>query len=305
MDLEHLRWFVEVARRGSFAAVARDRRVDPSTVSRAVAALEKELGFALFYRTTRRLSPTEAGEAYFRRVESLVDDLRQAAELAGGSARDPRGTLRVLAPVSFAQLNLVPSLPRFLERYPLIRLDLKLTDALLDLVEDRIDVAIRLGPLADSGYVAKMLAPMRPKVCASPGYLARYGRPERPSDLAEHRCLLLDMPGFGDRWLFRDGQGRESHVDVEARLTTSHAITLKECALAGAGIILQGDWIVGRELATGALVDLFPGYSATASYFDNAVWTLRPTRAHRPAKVAAFLNFLAEEFAGGAPWARA
>ncbi len=301
MEVSHLRLFVDIYRRRSFAAVARDRNVDPSTVSRAVAALEAELGISLFDRTTRRISPTEAGEAYFRRIEPLIEDLEQAAELAGGSAGAPRGTLRLLAPVSFSQLNLVPLLPDFLAAYPALRLDLQLTDATLDLIENRIDVAIRLGPLADSSYIARRLAPMRSRICASPAYVARHGMPREPADLATHECLLLDMPGFGNRWLFRGPGGAEIHVDVEGRLKTSNAVALKELALAGAGVILQGEWIVGRELAEGTLVDLFPDFEATASYFDNAIWTIRPRRAHEPAKVKAFLDYFHRAFEGGPP----
>lgn len=303
MEIRHLQLFLEVYRRGSFAAVARDHGVDPSSVSRAVAALESELGFSLFDRTTRKLAPTEAGEVYFRRVEPLIDDLQRATELAGGSTRHPRGTLRILAPVSFSQLNVVPLLPDFLEANPGLRLDLQLTDALLDLVEHRIDVAIRLGPLRDSSYLARRLAPMRARICASPQYLEYHGHPQTPGDLEGHACLLLDMPGFGNRWLLRDAHGEVSHVDVEGRLKTSNAVVLKQLALAGAGVILQGEWIVGRELREGTLVDLFPDHEATASHFDNAAWTLRPQRAHEPAKVKAFLDFIHAAFAHGPPWA--
>ena len=307
MEIQHLRLFLEVFRRGSFAAVARDHNVDPSSISRTIAALERELGFSLFDRTTRRLAPTEAGEVYFHRVEPLIDDLAQAAELAGGSAKQPRGTLRILAPVSFSQLNIVPLLPEFMAAYPGVRLDLQLTDALLELVENRIDVAVRLGPLDDSSYLCRKLAPMRSRICASPAYLAERGRPARPEDLVEHACLLLDMPGFGNRWLYRslDPKGPEAgHVDVGGRLNTSNAMTLKQLALDGAGVVLQGDWIVGRELLDGRLIDLFPDLEVTASYFDNAAWTLRPARSHEPAKVRVFLDFLHQRFAAGPPWTR-
>ena len=313
MEISQLQLFVETVRRGSFAAVARDRRLDPSSVSRGIAALEAELGFSLFVRTTRRLTPTEAGELYFRRVEPLIEDLERAAELAGGNTKRPRGTLRILAPVSFAQLNVVPLLPDFYERFPEIRIDLQLNDSILELVEHRIDVAIRLGPLADSSYIVRRLAPMRSHVAASPAYLERHGRPDSPQSLADHQCLLLDMPGFGNRWLFRKdegqkkegkkGHGAETFVDLEGRFTTSNAIALKQMALAGAGIILQADWIIGRELKANTLVDLFPEWTVTASYFDNAAYTLRPQRSHQPARVAAFLDALHAGFRSGPPWA--
>ncbi|MEM7049535.1 MAG: LysR family transcriptional regulator [Acidobacteriota bacterium] len=303
MEINQLKLFLAVYRRRSFTRVAEDRGLDPSTVSRAIATLESELGFSLFDRTTRKMTATEAGQVYFRRLDPLIDDLENAAELAGGSRLEPRGELRLLAPVSFSQLNLLPLLPDFLATYPGLRLDLQLSDATPDLVEHGIDVALRLGPLSDSSYLARRLAVMRSHVCASPSYLERRGKPPTPAELAEHDCLLLDMPGFGNRWRFRETRGRELHVDVEGPLKTSNAIALKQCALGGAGIILQGDWIIGRELAEGSLIDLFPDLEATASYFDNAIWTLRPRRAHEPAKVRAFLDFLHRAFAAGAPWA--
>ncbi|MEM8884654.1 MAG: LysR family transcriptional regulator [Planctomycetota bacterium] len=302
MEVAQLRLLLEVARRGSFAEVARDRDLAPSSVSRAVASVEEELGFDLFTRTTRQLSATDAGERYLRRIEPLVEELEQAAEDAAAGTRDPQGVLRVLAPVSFAQLNVVPLLPAFLERYPGLRVDLRLTDALLDLVEERIDLALRLGPLADSTYIGRRLAPMRSHVCASPAYLERHGHPATPEELAQHHCLLLDMPGFGRRWHFRDRDGASSQVDVSGSLTTSNAIALKQCALDGAGVILQGDWIVGRELRDGTLIDLFPDLEATASSFDNAIWVLRPAQTHVPAKVNVFLAYLLDAFARGAPW---
>ena len=305
MKIEDLILFIDVYKKGSFARVARDRGIAPSSVSRAVAGLEKALGFTLFYRTTRRLAPTEAGQNYFSRIESLLEDLVQSAEVAGTISKAPRGSLRILAPVSFSLLNLLPILPEFMHLYPEIQLDLLLTDALLDLVENRIDVAIRLGPLSDSSYLARKLSPMRSHVCASPAYLDLFGKPGHPQDLSQHNCLLLDMPGFGSRWYFRKrtGSGATIHVDVSGRLITSNAIAIKQFAVYGIGIILQGEWIVGRELADGTLIDLFPGYETTASYFDNAAWILRPPRLHETAKVRVFLDFLQDRFTSGPPWA--
>lgn len=305
MQLDHLRLFVDVVHAGSFAAVARERGLDPSSISRAVQGLERDLGVALLFRTTRSLSLTEAGRAYFQRVEPLVAELDAAAEQVGSQGSSVEGELRVLSPVSFALTNLVPLLPTFLQAHPGLRLDLQLGDALLDLAENRLDVAIRLGPLADSSYVCRKLSPMVPRVCASPAYLERFGRPTHPEELGEHACLLLDLRGFGNRWLFRDRRGRQSYVDVRGQLKTSNALALKQLALAGQGIVLQGEWVVGEELANGRLVDLFPDHEVTASYFDNAAWTLRHPAARVPRKVEVFLEFLHDAFERGAPGAQA
>ena len=211
--------------------------------------------------------------------------------------------LRIAAPVSFAELNLVPLLPALARRYPDLSFDLVLTDAALDLVEERIDVALRLGPVAPTGLVALRLAPLVSRVCASPAYLERHGRPAAPGELERHSCLLLHMPGFDDRWRFRDREGQVTSVRVRGRLRTSNAIALKQCALAGMGIILQGRWIVGRELRDGTLVDLFPDHEATAASFESpAMWLLYPSRAYLPLKVRVFVRALRAAFAGTPPW---
>jgi DNA-binding transcriptional LysR family regulator len=303
MDVTTLRTFVDVMRRGSFAAVARDRDVDPSSISRAIARLEDELGLRLFHRTTRRLSPTEAAVVYFDRVESLVEELERARLKAVDSGDRPTGTLRIAAPVSFAQLNLVPLLPELAERYPGLSFDLVLTDAALDLVEERIDVALRLGPLPESGLVAHRLSPLVARVCASPAYLARHGRPETPPDLERHDCLLLNMPEFTDRWRFRDRAGQQTDVRVRGRLRTSNAVALKQCALGGMGVILQARWIVGRELHRGSLIDLFPDHEVTAAAFASpAIWLLYPSRTYLPRKVRVFVDFVRRKFEAAPPW---
>ncbi|MGE0255357.1 MAG: LysR family transcriptional regulator [Alphaproteobacteria bacterium] len=302
MDTAVLEIFVEAVRRGSFAAVARDRGVDPSSISRAIATLESDLGVRLLQRSTRRLAPTEAGMIYFERVESIVDELARARSLAADAGERPTGRLRVAAPVSFAQLNIVDLLPEFAAAYPELSLDLLLTDATVDLVTERVDVALRMGPLADSSLVAHRLAPLVMRACASPAYLARRGRPAGPAELAGHDCLVLAMPGFGSRWRFRAMDGSVEEVSVTARVTTSNGVALKRFALAGMGVSLQSRWTGGRELRTGELVDLFPDFEATASSFDNAMWVIYPSRAYLPLKVRAFVDFLKDKFRNGPPW---
>ncbi|WP_243384549.1 LysR family transcriptional regulator [Geothrix alkalitolerans] len=304
MDLEALDYFIQVVRRGSFAAVARDADLDPSAVSRSIAALEASLGHRLFQRTTRRLALTEAGELLLRRAEPLLAEVQQvSAELTDLKER-PAGRLRLQAPVSFAQLNVTPYLPEFLRLHPGLSLELILNDASLDLVAERIDLAIRLGPLADSGLVAQPLLPMVPRVCATPSYLARHGWPRTPEALAHHACLNLVLPGFGDVWKFRDASGRVTEVPVQGPLRTSNAIALKQGAMADLGIILQAEWIVAPELISGALVDLFPHHEVTAAHFGNAAWFLYPSRAFLPLKVRRFMGFLRERLQSALPEGR-
>ena len=306
MNVTDLQIFVETLRRGSFAAVARERNVDPSSISRIIAALEDELGLRLFHRTTRRLTLTEAGTVYFDRVEPLVEELGRAQLQAADVGRTPRGTLRIAAPVSFAELNVVPLLPNLARRYPALSFDLLLTDAALDLAEERIDVALLLASRPPTGVVGQPLAPMVGRVCASPAYLEQHGRPALPGDLAQHNCLTLKMPGFGDRWRFRDATGQEQQVGVTGTLKTSNAVALKTCALAGMGIILQARWIVGQELQSGQLIDLFPAHEVTAATAETpAIWLVYLERQYVPLKVQVFVQALRTAFERGSPWDQA
>ncbi|PWV64626.1 LysR family transcriptional regulator [Plasticicumulans acidivorans] len=288
MDTEELRVFVEVMRRGSFAAVARERRVDPSSISRMIAGLERALGLRLFQRSTRRLVPTEAGELYFRRVEPLVEALARAALEAGDIGAAPRGLLRVTSSVAFGHELIVPRLAEFCARYPALQVELRLTDELLDLLAERIDLAVRVGPLADSSLVARPLLRTRYVVCASPEYLARRGRPARPAELAGHACLRYLLPGAGPLWRFRDAAGVEEAVAIDGPLLCSSALALRECTRHGAGIALIADWLVREDLRSGRLLDLLPDYHAAVTEFDPAAWLVYPSRDYLPLKVRAF-----------------
>ena len=296
MDIEIVRLFVEVARRGNFAAVARDRDADPSTVSRSVAQLEEELGVRLFQRSTRRVALTEAGEIYLARVAALVDELDRARDDARGVSSGPTGILRLTSSVAFGNQRLVPLLPEFRTRYPGVKLELLLTDSVLDLVADRVDLAVRLGRRVDSDFVATRLFDTQYRVCASPAYLQGHQQPVVPEDLRQHRCLLFALPDFRSRWLFRDRQGAVQEVPVEGDVTILSAQALHACALAGMGPVLLASWLIDEDIAQGRLVDLFPDYRVTATDFDTAVWLLYPSRAHLPNKVRVMIDFLKQRF---------
>lgn len=304
MNTNDLTIFVEIMRKRNFASVARERGINPAGVSRSIAALEKELHVRLFQRTTRRVEPTEAALAYFARIEPLVCELSNAGLVAADSSERVQGVLRFSCPVSFAQLNITPLLPEFSALYPELNYELVLTDTVLDLVGERLDAAIRIGTLSDSNLIAHKLAPMVARVCAAPAYLEKHGRPKKPEDLINHKCLLLELPTFSRNvWKFTDKNGRKKEIAVGGFLRTSNAMALKQCALAGMGITLQGRWLIGRELRDGNLIDLFPGYETTAALApDAAAWLLYPSRDYVPQKVRVFVDFLKEKFKGGAPW---
>lgn len=292
MDVENLRIFVEVVRRGSFAAAARDRNVDPSAVSRAVTSLESELGTRLLQRSTRRMGLTEAGSLFFDRIEALIDELDHARDEVLEAGARAVGTLRLTASVSFGHLCLLPLLAKFRALYPALKLELLFTDTALDLVSERVDLAIRLGASLDTSLIGVKLFNTRYRVCASPAYLAREKPLRVPQDLGDHKCMSFTLPEFRTRWLFRDSTGTESEVGIDGDVIISSALALRECALADMGPTLLANWLIDDDIAQGRLVDPFPNYQVTATNFETAVWLLYPSRTYLPNKVRVMIDFL-------------
>ena len=290
--MDSLNVFADVMRTGSFAEVARRRDVDPSSISRLIAGLEAEIGIRLFQRSTRRLAPTEAGRVYFQRIEPLLSELEGASAEARDLSTSPSGVLRITASVAFGHAVLTPLLPELRARYPDLGLEMILTDAAMDLVAERIDVAIRLGPRPDADLIGTRLMPVRHRVCASPGYVEEHGIPEEPSGLAERNCLRFPYSGFRSLWRFRHRNGPVSGVPVDGSLVISNALALRQSCLDGLGPSLLADWLIGEDLADGRLIDLFPGHDVTATDFDTAAWLLYPSRAYVPIKVRAFIDYL-------------
>lgn len=305
MDIETLRIFVRVAQRGSFAVVARDCGTDPSSISRTIAGLEDELQVRLLQRSTRRMTLTEAGAKYLARVEPLLEELDRAKDDALTTSAEPIGIIRLTASVAFGQKCIAPLLPELREAFPDLGIDLVLTDVNLDLVSEGVDLAVRLGPSRDSALIGVKLADTRYRVCASPAYVA--GSRERelplaaPADLAAHRCLLLNLPDYRSRWLFRDSGGATSEIAVDGDVLISNPLVLLTCAVNGMGPALLADWMVRDELASGALVVLFPEYAVTATDFETAAWLLYPSRTYLPRKVRVVIDFLRREFGHSAP----
>lgn len=291
MDLEQLRIFAEVYRARGFAAVAKARGVAPSSISRQVAGLEAALQVRLFQRSTRSLAPTEAGAAFHARIEPLIEELDAARAELADRTRGPVGRLRVTASVAYGQICIVPRLAAFRAAHPRITLDLFLTDSVVDLVAERIDVAIRHGVLADSALVARKLAAVRYLVVASPGYLAAHPPIRAPGDLAAHDCVTFPYDGFRDHWRFRQG-GIETDVAIRTVVSTGNAAAIRDCARAGLGLALLADWTLGDDLAMGRLVEVLPDWQAAGASFDVALWAIFPSRAFVPAKVRAFVALL-------------
>jgi len=296
MDTADLRLFVAVAREGSFAGAARALDFDPSAVSRAVASLEGELGARLFHRTTRRMTLTDAGRAYLARVAPAIEELDRARDEVRSSRSDPTGVIRVTASVAFGQVCIVPLLHKFRHEYPRLGLEFVMTDANLDLVADRIDIAIRLGPSHRADVRGEKLFDTRYRVCASPSYLVEHGRLESPEVLRRRDCVLMALTDFRSRWLFKF-EDIVSEVPVSGSLVLSTALAVRSATLDGLGPALLPDWLVEEELKAGSLIDLFPDHQVTATSFETAAWMLYPSADYVPRRVQAAMAFLRRELA--------
>lgn len=300
MNLEHLRTFVEVVRQGGFAAAARALDREPSKVTRAISALEAELGVRLLRRSTRQLALTEGGETYLAQVMPLLSELDQAAEQLRSGSAQLQGVVRITASVAFGQTVLMPLLPSLHRQHPALELDLLFSDAVVDLLAHRVDIALRLGPAVDSSLIGQRLRSVRFQVVASPAYLQQHGHPAHPAALAQRDCLRFALPGYRTQWSFRTQAGAAvEEVQVDGWLIASTAMALRQAALDGLGPALLGDWLVGEDLAAGRLVELFPQYEVTATQFDTALWLLYANREHLlPRRVQVVLAFLREHLAG-------
>lgn len=301
MDSTDLQTLMQVVRSGSYAAAARELDVDPSSVSRAIKALEDELGARLFQRSTRKVSLTEAGAVFTERLAPLLEELQQARDAAVDVTAEIRGNLRVSVSNTFGLSRVVPLLPTFCAQYPQLDIDLMLTDAVVDLVAERIDVAVRLGVMHDSALVAVPLTQVRYRVVASPAWVAEQSpRIRRPADLERVRCLTFALPGFRDRWLFRqakDASDDQEAVRIRPRAVISNGLALRECVLQGMGPSLLPDWLIGGDLVSGALVDLFPKHQVGTSDAAPGAWAVYPSRSYMPAKVRVFIDFLRQSLA--------
>jgi len=300
--LTGLEVFAKVAAAGSLSAAARALGMSQTMVTKHIAALEARLGAKLFHRTTRRLSITEAGRGYLESSERILAEIEAADAAVAADRVEPKGMLRINAPVSFGTRQIAPLLAEFAARYPRTTVELGLNDRLVDLAEEGWDLAIRIGNLSDSSLIARRIAPCRIVVCAAPSYLEARGIPQTVSSLAAHNCLgyTLSLRTPVDRWVF--GARGEVGVRVSGNLRANNGDALLAAALAGQGIIHQPSFIVADDLGAGRLVALTldqPNVELGGIY---AVYL--PDR-HPPAKVRAFIDFIASRFAPEPPWDRA
>jgi DNA-binding transcriptional LysR family regulator len=296
-----LRVFSQVVESGSFSAAADRLGLSTTAASRHVAELEAHLQTRLLNRTTRRVSLTETGRAFYERAVQLLGDLEEAEQEASRAAVVPRGTIKLTTSVNFGVRHVAPAIAAFLAAHAGVRFDVSLSDRVVDLVEEGFDLAVRLGVPGSDNVVARTLGETRLVPCASPAYLQAHGAPQVPEDLARHNCFTYEYVRPRNVWRFLDSSGAERTVRVSGRLHSNNGDLLAEAAAQGAGIVFEPAFIVGPDVRAGRLVPLLQEFVAP----PVPIYAVYPSRKHVSAKVRAFVDFLLERFAQAQDWSAA
>lgn len=289
--------FAKVVELGSFARAAERLDLSTSACSRQVADLETHLDTRLLNRTTRKLSLTESGRAYHERCVQLLADIEEVEQAAQAGRAKPRGTLRITCSVNFGLHHVAPLLGPFLKKHPDVKLDISLSDRMVDIVEEGFDVAIRIGESRSTSVIARRLGETRMLCCASPAYLKKHGTPATPAQLTGHNCMLYEYLSPRNEWRFTGIDGQEHRVRVAGSAQTNNGDMLATVAAQGLGICCEPDFIVAPHLASGALKRILTNYAAPAA----TIHAVYPSRRHLSAKVRAFVDALAGAFARPAP----
>lgn len=298
MDREY-ELYARVIETGSLAAAGRSLALSPAMVSKRIAALEERLGARLLHRTTRKLATTEAGQRFYERVVEILAASREAESLVSGTSGEPTGRLKLTAPTSFGRLHVAPHLKGFLDRWPRLEIELDLSDGYVDLLGERIDLAIRIAPGVDNGLTGHRLAPNRRLLCASPAYLKQHGAPARWQDLRRHRLLAAEgqLP-----WRLQGRAGQIVTVPGESAVRTNSSEVVRELAIAGLGIALRSTWDIGNELRSGVLKPVLPDHPGAA---DVSIFAVHPATNFVPAGVRAFIDHLRAIYGDAPSWDRA
>ena len=290
--LPYLETFSAVVENGSFTAAAEALGKSKPVVSKQVSLLERHLGVQLLHRTTRRLHLTHAGEVFASYSHRIMSDVREAEQSVLPLQSEPQGRLRISAPESLA-ISLLPEvLLSFQQQFPRIELDIHVSGRLVDLVEEGIDVALRVGELEDSSLIARLLMPCGFHACASPEYLKKHGKPEHPRELETHNCLIYSQAPHPDNWLFRDDQGKSISIKVNGNLRTDSGNILMNAALNGNGIFIGPTFMIVSALEEGRLETVLDQYTPTTT----GLYAVYPYSKLVSTKVRAFVDFIAESW---------
>ena len=295
---EDLQTFVAVVETGSFTAAAERLDTAKSAVSRRVSRLEERLGAQLFRRTTRRLNLTDSGHSFYERSARILADLEEAESAIAQEHGDLKGTLKVAMPLSFGIRHMSEPIAAFSRLHPRVDFDLDLNDRRIDLVEEGVDLAIRIGRLSDSSLIAKKLFEARTVVCGAKSYFDQHGVPETLEDLENHQCLTYSNLADPSKWVCFDQNGHKQTVHIDPAMACSSGDFLCDAAIQGLGIVMQPTFIAGAAVCRGDLVPVLPQYDWPAS----PAWAVYPPTRHLSYRVRAFIDFLSEYFAGTPAW---
>jgi DNA-binding transcriptional LysR family regulator len=295
--LDAMRAFTKVVASGSYAEAARRLGLTRSAVSKAVLEIENALGARLLDRTTRRVTPTEAGLAYYESCAAIIAQIEETEIQISRLHDEPRGLLKVNAPMSFGVLYLGPVVADFMALYPDLRVEMTLNDRFIDPLEEGVDVTVRIGTLGDSTLIARRLAPARRVLVAAPDYLAKHGMPRAPADLAAHRCLTYGQSVAAQRWQLTRG-GAPLTVQVHATLCSNNGEVLRAAALGGLGIASLPTFLVGPDISAGGLVTVLPAFPPP----ELGIFALYAPNRYLAAKTRVFIDFLAGRFGGEPEW---
>ena len=295
--LTGMRLFNKVAETGSFSAAGRAIGLAPSSVSRQISALEDQLGTRLFNRTTRKLHLTEAGEIYHGHTERILSNIEEANAAVTELQEEPRGTLRINIPVVFGRRYIATTLPEFLDRYPELSVELQVTDNFVDLIEEGADLAIRVGGLTNTSFIARKLIGIQRLLVASPAYIEKHGILKSPEDLLNHNCLRLRFSPGESHWeLEQKSSGTATDIHVQGNMQSNNVEAINAAMLNNGGIALLPSWVVGKDIQRGDATVVLPEYHAKPQDVDSAVYAVYPYTRNVSAKVRAYIDFIAEKF---------
>lgn len=291
--------FVRVAEVGSFSGAARSMRISKAVVSKYIGQLEEQLAARLFNRTTRHVQLTEVGQAYLQRCQMILADLFEAEQAVKDLQAEPRGRLRINAPMSFGIHHLAPAIGEFMGIWPQIEIDLEMNDRYVDLLAEGFDMAIRGGSLVDSSIIARRLAPLRSVICATPEYYREHGEPLDPEELKNHSCITYSYDRSGDNWHFKGKSGAgELIIPIKSRLRINNGDAIRRIVLQGQGIARLPTFLVGQDLQQGSLRTVLADYQLQ----PGGLYALYPHNRHLSAKVRVFIDFLSKKYGPRPYW---
>ena len=297
MHIDHLTLFLRVAALHNISQAGQELGLSPAVASAHLNKLESSLGVRLIHRTTRKVSLTPEGQAFLNHAEDVISAVESAKASVGAGSTSPTGTLRIAAPASFGRQHILPALNGFMQKYPKLKLDLKLSDTIVDLVEGGFDIAIRNSELKDSSLIARKLSDDKRVLCASPSYLEKYGKPATPYDLHTHNCITL----FGlETWTFKRGK-ELIKIKTTGNFRTDNGEAVRDACCNGLGITINSRWNAYKQLKQGELIALLPEFPLAT---QTAIWAVYPSSRQLALKVRVFIDYFTEYFGDTPYWER-